>query len=67
MVGPTLSFYPFLRVGNQDPKQGMISKMEKEEEPSLGEAKTTSPHSVSKIARPKKSGANESKFLVSWC
>lgn len=63
MVGPTLSFYPFLRVGNQDPKQGVISKLEKEE-PSLGEAKTTNPHSVSTT---KKSGTNESKFLVSWC
>lgn len=48
-----------LSMENQDPKQGMISKLEKEEEPSLEEAKTTSPHSVSKIARPKKSGANE--------
>lgn len=66
MVGPTLSFYHFLQVGNQDPKEGTVSKLKKEES-SLGEAKAPNPSSVNKIAKPKKAEANASKlfsFLV---
>nr|XP_042127162.1 zinc finger protein 37 homolog isoform X6 [Peromyscus maniculatus bairdii] len=53
---------PASMVGNQDPKQGMIPKLEKER--SLEDMKTTNPSSVNKTAQPKKAGANATHFRM---